>query len=149
MPAYDIHFQPVSSDRVQGFKCFEFGYKSALKVTGFQYLINRWIKVFMTPIGSDPLDREYGTAAAGLIGANVTRLSTEVQDVVALSVVQTNEQIKVQDVEGLFPDNERLQNATIEQYVETESGFDVWIAIENMAGQRLSVPVLPLGDVRY
>jgi hypothetical protein len=51
----DIHFQPVPASEVTGNKVFTFGFVSALKVSGLQALVNRWVKTFMTPLGSDPL----------------------------------------------------------------------------------------------
>ena len=123
-------------------------YYDSFPVVACQGWINRWIKTFLTPLGSDLLDREYGTPAGSLIEANVTQLNTEIQDVVALSVVSASEQVKEQDIEGLFSDNARLQNATIDQYIETSDGFEVWIIIENVAGDSLSVPVFTLGSVR-
>ena len=46
MAKYDIHFQPVPAAETSGYKCFEFGFQAALKVTGFQALVNRWVKTF-------------------------------------------------------------------------------------------------------
>ena len=145
---YDIYFQPVPPERVSGFKCVEFGFTAALKVTGFRSLITRWLKTLLTPIGSDPLYPEEGTEVGNLIGANISQLSTEIQDSVALGVIQANEQVKAQDLEGLYDDDERLQSAEIDRYVEAPAGFEVWIAIENMAGTRLSIPAITLGTAR-
>lgn len=133
MAGYDIHFQPVPADQVHGFKCFEFGFEAALKVSGPQALINRWAKTLMTPRGSDPLYPSRGTAFGRLIGANLTEVTTDIQDLVNIAVEDANEQVRDQDIQGLYPDNERLLSAEIIDFIAGVQGFDVWVRIKNMA----------------
>jgi hypothetical protein len=144
MAHYDLHFQPVPASRVAGVKCIEFGYRAALKVTGFRSLINRWLKTFLTPLGSDVLDPTMGTAVTNLLNANIDRFSTEIQDAIVLAVIKATEQIKKQDTDGLYPVEEQLQNATIQTYEESSAGVTVWILIENKAGSSLSIPAISL-----
>lgn len=145
MAGYDIHFQPVPSDQVSGFKCFEFGFKAALKVTGFQALINRWVKTFMTPKGSDPLYPSEGTAFGNLVGASVSKITNDLRDAVCMAIEDANEQVRIQDVEGFMSDTERLGNATLLNFVQSASGIEVWVLIKNAAGESLAVNTATLG----
>ena len=144
MGKYDIHFQPVPQAEAFGYKCFEFGFQAPVKVTGFQSLINRWVKTLMTPLGSDPIEPEAGTSFGNLIGANLSRVTSDVQDLVNMAVADASEQVLAQDLVGFFSSNERLQSAEVYDYVETDTGFDVWVLIKNVAGDELNVPVASL-----
>ena len=142
---FDIHFQPALSASGTGFKTFEFGFTASLKVTGFQSLVNRWIKVVMTPLGSDLLYPTYGTVLTGLIGSNVNALTTEVEDAITLAITSANEQVQQQDLEGLYPEEERLKQATIIQIEQGVDSIQAWVEIENMAGTTLTVPLAEIG----
>ena len=139
MAQYDIHFQPVPSSDVRGYRCVEFGFAAALKVTGFQSLVNRWLKTFLTPLGSDLLDPEAGTGFGFLMESNMGEVNGDVRDAVELAVQDANEQVQDQDLEGLFPEDERLASADIVTYNEVPAGFEVWVRIENEAGTALTV----------
>jgi hypothetical protein len=138
---YDIHIQPVPADEVRGLKCVEFGYRSALAVRGFQALINRWLKTFLTPLGSDPLHDDVGTEVASIIGANYDGAADDLIDIVRLSIDSTNEQVRAQDVAGLRDEDESLNTAVLVRFESEAAGFDVWVDISNLAGESLTVPV--------
>jgi len=138
MAKYDTYFQPVPSSQVHGFKTFEYGYRASLKVSGAQALVNRWVKTLMTPRGSDPIYKEYGTGFSGLVGSNISDVTTDLVDVVNIAIEEANEQVREQDLVGFFPDNERLANATLLSIEYSEDGMDVWVNIQNVAGE--SVP---------
>lgn len=144
MSGYDIHFQPVPSSQVRGYKTFTFGFKAALKVKGPQSLVNRWVKTVMTLKGSDPLDPSYGTALPNLMGANVSNVTTEVKDVLVLAMDDASAQVRQQDIAGLYSDDERLQSAILYDFTPSEDGFQVWVEIRNMAGQILTVHLMDL-----
>lgn len=144
MPGYDIHFQPVPSSQVHGYKTFTFGFKAALKVKGPQSLVNRWVKTLMTLKGSDPLAPSYGTAFPNLVGANISDVTSEVKDVLVLSMDDASAQVRQQDIAGLYSDDERLQSAILYDFTPTEDGFAVWVEIRNMAGQILTVHLMDL-----
>jgi hypothetical protein len=146
MAKYDIHFQPVPSADVVGYKTFTFGFRAALKVTGPQALVNRWVKTFMTPKGSDPLDITYGTTFASLVGGNFSQTNTDLQDVVVLAMEDASDQVRQQDLEGFYNDDERLLSATLLQYAPVADGFAVWVEIKNMAGDVLPVKLVDLAD---
>lgn len=143
---YDIHFQPIPPSEVKGYKVFTFGFKAALKVEGPQSLVNRWVKTFMTPKGSDPLDNAAGTNFAEMIGANVTKITEELKDVTILSITDANEQVKKQDIEGLFPDDSRLMSATLLDFVQTTDGIELWVEIKTMSGDVLPVRLIDLAN---
>ncbi|RKX27321.1 MAG: hypothetical protein DRP83_00280 [Planctomycetota bacterium] len=146
---YDIHFQPVPRGEVSSTRVFTFGFRAALKVSGPQALVNRWAKTFMTPKGSNPLDKSEGTAFGRLFGSsNINAFARGIEDVVLLSIEDANDQVRKQDLEGLFPEDERLANATLFrlQTVETQDGVEVWVRIVNVAGRVLPVRLVGLAD---
>lgn len=144
MPKYDIHYQPVPERDVRGYKTFTFGYKAAVKVDGIQGLVNRWAKTFMTPKGSDPLDAEAGTNFARLIGMNISKVSGDLEDVATLAIEDANAQVRTQDIEGLYPENESLLSAHLLDFVASGSGIEMWIEIKNLAGTVLPIRVVNL-----
>lgn len=135
---YDIHFQPVPASDVRGYKCFEFGFASALKAKGLLALRNRWVKTLMTPKGTDPLYPERGTAFGNLPGSNITRVTTDLQDLTAQAIDEASDQVREQDINGLYDSDEQLLSATLIQYTESEDGIEVWVLIKNMAGDSLA-----------
>jgi hypothetical protein len=143
---YDIHYQPIPKSDVKGFKVFTFGFRAALKVRGPQALVNRWVKTFMTPKGSDPLDNTAGTNFAEMIGSNVTKITEELKDVSILSIMDANEQVKKQDIEGLFSDDSRLMSATLLDFVQTEDGIEFWVEIKTMSGDVLPVRLIDFAN---
>lgn len=145
---YDIHFQPVPANEVLGYRMFTFGFESALKVDGPQALVNRWVKTFVTPKGTDPTNLNYGTAFGQLIGANFTDLS-DLKDAVFLALTDANEQVKQQDIDGLYPQNERLRDALLVDVKASESaaGIEVWVKLVNLAGQAAPI-ILSTGPER-
>jgi hypothetical protein len=144
MAGYDIHFQPVPADEVHGFKVFEFGFKASLKVKGPQSLVNRWVKTLMTPKGSDPLSPDDGTGFSNLVGGNVSEVTTDLADAIDLTIEEANAQVKDQDLEGFFPDDERLEGTELLNSIETADGIEIWVLIRNVAGDRLPIRLVTL-----
>ena len=144
MAKYDTFFQPVPSSQVEGFKVFEYGYQASLKVTGPPALVNRWIKTLMTPKSTDPINKNYGTGFTGLLSSNISSVTNELVDVVNLSIEEANEQVREQDLVGFFPDNERLANATLLSIEIGEDGLDVWVNVQNVAGESVSFRLVTL-----
>ena len=133
--SFDIHFQPIPVDLQRGGgTLFTFGFKSAVGVQGPQKLINRWVKCFLTPAGSDPYDPAIGTGFANLIDSNMSNFQ-DVRDAVALFIDDCNAQIFAWDRQYLPPSNEQLLNATLTQITPTATGdgFDAWVKIQNAA----------------
>lgn len=136
----DIHFQPVPVSDVSGTKVFTFGFKSALKVEGLQALVNRWVKTFMTPRGSDPLDSAAGTDFGNLIGTNIPKSTKgSLIDIVAMAIDDASEQVQKQDTAARYGETESLDRANLLRFASTSSGdgFEVWVEIKNQAGEVL------------
>jgi len=149
MPTYDIHYQlaPENEQLDAGGKVFTFGFTSAVGVKGPQKLVNRWLKCLMTPKGTDPLSRGYGTGFADLIGSNLSRYQDFV-DAVTLYVTDCNDQIRAFDQAQFPPDDERLESASVASVVPRGAdGFDVYVHIKNVAGTVLTAQV-PAGSTR-
>jgi hypothetical protein len=142
----DIHFQPVPASEVRGWKIFTFGFIAALKVSGIQALVNRWIKTFLTPLGSDLLHPDNGTDFSNLIGGNFGSQSDNLQDLVVIAIDETNEQIKKQDIAGFFSADESLSDAQLKAYVPTSAGdgFEIWVEIHNVAGTVITTKLMEL-----
>lgn len=142
---FDLHIQTLpEAEQQETFKFVSLGFPGGVGVKGFQNLINTWLRVFLTPRGSDPADLGFGTDFPGLIGSNVGL--ADARDVVLLAIDQCNEQVTAfqQDDVSLTP-SERLASATIIEFTEQPSapGFDVRVEIKNRANERL---VLNLPD---
>ena len=148
MAKTDIHFQPVRPEDVHGYRTFTFGYEMSVKVDGPQALVNRWVKTFVTPKGTDATDLDYGTAFGNLFGSNISSLS-DLKDAVFLALTDANEQVHQQDISGLYPQNERLRDAVLMdiRMNKNEGLLETWIQITNMAGERMVVR-LPEGGTR-
>lgn len=142
--AWDVHFQPIPEDQVRGFKTFTFGFRAALVVTGYQFLINRWLKTFFTPKGSELLHSGDGTTLAMLIGGNIGSQEAA-RDLAIRAVEETNEQIKAQDVTGGFREEESLESAVITRMAsQAEGGLAIWVTIRNVAGKQLEMHLIDL-----
>jgi hypothetical protein len=144
----DIHFQPVPANETHGGKAFTFGFVSALKVSGLQALVNRWIKTFMTPVGSDPLHQESGTSFAALIGVNVNQDNPDIEDAVVLAINDTNEQLADQETGGGYLSSESLGYAKLVtlSYDPATSSVGIWVEISNKQDEYLTLKLVELAD---
>lgn len=143
MPRYDVHIQLTPLSEFNGTKFYSFGYQRTFKVTGIQKLINSFAKYLLTPVGTDPLDKTYGTDFTNLMGSNVT--PTDAQDVLVLAVDKTVKALQLlQSVDT--PDSERIATATITRFIVLPDiqGFAAQVYIENAANQGLEflIPTL-------
>ena len=141
MPRYDLHYQSMpKEDQLHSSKFMEFGYNPALAVKGFQMLINTWAKVFLTRKGSDPTNLERGTVFTNLIGSNTSLVEAEA--IVRAAIDDCNTQIRAfQRNDATLTDTERLADARLIRYTADPSapGFDAYVEILNVAGDRLQV----------
>lgn len=145
----DIHFQPVPEGQVRGWKVFTFGYRSALKVEGLQALVNRWTRVLVTPKGSDPLDLSFGTEFGDLIGSNIPKSArSSLIDIVAIAIDDANEQVMEQDRIAQYDEHEALENAQMVRFHPSAAGdgFQVWVEIQNRAGENLVTRLADYSD---
>lgn len=147
MPTFDTYIEllPADQQSVQN-GTYTFGYRKALGIKGFQKLINKWAKCFLTPEGSDLSDRTYGSPFPNLIGSNITTRG-DVADVVQIAVDKTN--AKIREYQAAKPPDdprESLDDAELESLVFDTSGtgITVFIRIRNQAGELLRVQLPPV-----
>lgn len=143
MPRFDIHFQALTAqEQADTFKFVGFTYNPAIGVSGFQMLINHWLKCFLTPRGTDPTDASYGTEFTNLVGSNVA--VADAQDVVRIAIDECNTQVAAfQTNDTTLVPRERLASAVLTRFIPQPSapGFDVYVELRNQAGERLTVNV--------
>lgn len=148
MPAYDVNIQIVPASRYVGMGFYSFGQIRSLGVRGIQKLVNVAAKHLLTPVGTDPLDLDYGTNVTNLIGSNV--ILTDAQEILDIGVDRTIAYIqRWQAGRASIPDDERLAMMAVSDYIEIPEGpgFSARITIANAASQQLQI-VLPTLEVR-
>jgi hypothetical protein len=108
-------------------------------------LINGWLKCFLTPKGSDPIDLRYGTDFTKLIGSNIRPI--DARDIVVLAIEDCNNQLATfQAIDTTLTSTERLSSCKLIQFTVDNSapGFTATVEIKNQASERL---VLNLPDL--
>lgn len=148
MPAYDVNIQVVPASRYVGMGFYSFGQVRSLGVRGIQKLVNIAAKHLLTPVGTDPLDPDYGTNVTSLIGSNV--VLSDAQEILDIAVDRTIAYVqRWQSGRASVPDDERLATMTVSNYIEIPEGpgFSAQIVIANVAAQQLQI-VLPTLEVR-
>lgn len=129
---FDIHFQGTEGADA---KPITFGFTAAIAVAGPQKMVNRFVKLLLTPKASDPWDPEAGTDYTRLIGSNVTD-DQSVLDAVALVLTDCNAQMQALDRTNMPPPDDQFGNAVLTRVVKLDSGsYDVWLRITNATGQ--------------
>lgn len=142
---YDINIQlnPTNTN----LQLYSFGFKRTIGVKGIQKLVNIFAKYLLTPVGSDPLNLQYGTNLVSLIGSNTDPI--DAQDILTLAVNKTVGYIYSIQQSADIPTDERLYSGTVTKYVVFTdiSGFAAQILIRNVANQGLNL-ILPTLEVR-
>jgi hypothetical protein len=140
MPIYDIHIQLLDPVEQTYGSNFSFGLSSPILVTGFQSLVNRWMKIFMTPKGSHPVKPQQGTEFAYLIGSNVADVQS-LQAVIAEYIDDATEQVQTIDRSSPWlTKDQRLRSAALLQFnAINATSIEFFVELTNQAGQRLSV----------
>lgn len=120
-------------------RMFTFG-NPHTSVSGVQAMMQRWVKIFMTPINSHPLRRNEGTGFYALVHNGQSDL-TRVQSLLAQEVEAAAEQVRQMDRRTLTrPANERLRSATLSQFVRiSPASAEFWVELSNMAGETAQV----------
>lgn len=143
--SYDIHIQLNPNNT--NLQLYSFGFKRTVGVKGIQKLVNIFAKYLLTPVGSDPLDLQYGTDLVALAGSNTDPV--DAQDILTLAVNKTVNYIHGIQQTADIPSTERLYSGTVTKYlVFTDiSGFAAQILIRNVSNQGLNL-ILPTLEVR-
>jgi hypothetical protein len=140
MAIYDIHIQLLDPESQTYGANLGFGLDKPILVTGFQALINRWLKVFMTPKGSHPIRRLEGTEFPYLIGSNISdpgALQATINEYIddAINQVQATDRAS-----PWLRNDQRLRDVTMIQFnVISVTEIEFWVEIINQAGQRLKL----------
>lgn len=138
---FDMHIEGIPDNLVHGSKGLWFGnYPLHVGVKGIQKMVDRFMKCFLTPLGSDLTDKNYGTLVAASFGNNIGGRAT-LKQLVALSVQQAEATLRRYDAEYAVPDEERLSSATMESIEITAAGdgFDVYVRLKNVSGTNVIV----------
>ncbi len=144
---YDLHFQLINPDeleRRQTGRFFTFGFPRPIGVAGPQKMFNRFIKVFMTGTGSNPLFRKQGTGFTTLIGSNITQVA-DLQALLQLYIDDASDQLKALDTQATkLDDSERFLSAQITSFNPVSpDGFDALVELKTVSGARVTalIPV--------
>ena len=111
-------------------------------------LINMWLKCFLTPRGSDPINLNYGTDFTKLIGSNVR--PEDARDIVILAITDCNNQINTfQARDTTLTFTERLGSCKLVNFTVDESGpgFTAYVEMKNQANERLILNLPNLATV--
>ena len=140
MPRYDLHIQLVDPAAQTNGANLSFGLEAPILVTGFQALMNRWLKIFLTPKGSHPIRRQEGTEFPYLIGSNVVDVHS-LEAVVGEHIDDASLQIKaVERVSPWLKPEQRLRGAALVQFNAIDpTSIEFWVELTNQAGQRMNV----------
>jgi hypothetical protein len=139
MPTYDFYFQGRNAEDINGYHFFTSGYKRSIAICGLWKLTLQWLKLLMTPKGSDPLRPDSGTDFSNLIGSNITS-ATDVRDVVMLAITDCTEQM--QNIQHITqpPTDETLAAVSLDEFaLDGSDGFKATVTIHNASDQELSL----------
>ena len=139
---YDIHIEGIPEEQVSGANFLTFGpYAKTVGVRGIHKLVSRFLKCFMTPIGTDLSDEEYGTTLMASFLGNVD--SKDLISLASRAVGEATDTLQRYDVEYELEDSERLDSAELEDVIiDTDAASVEWrIRIQNAEGTALLVPV--------
>lgn len=153
MPRYDLHYQivqppqdndpvplPPGQIRQHTGANFTFSLRNPIAVRGIQKLANHWLKIFLTPKGSNPIRKNEGTDFFNLIGSNVDPNDT-LEGVVLLQIEDATNQLK--DIQARSPwrdTDERLANVNLLLFNQLSvDAIEFWVEIVNVAGTRLPI----------
>lgn len=139
--AYDVYIKPLPENEQTYGKAFTFGYKSAVGIQGAHKVAIRFAKCLLTPLGSDILNANYGTAFSDLVNSNVKDLQ-EAVGFASLAVQEAADQLKALDAAAGLPPEESLESAVISKASALEpDGIEIYVLITNVAGQSVQMPL--------
>ncbi len=146
---FDIHFQLIAPELQKNHKTgkfFTFGFRKPVGIQGPQKLFNRWVKLFFTSQGSNPLNLDQGVNFTSLIGSNINEVS-DLESLMNIYIERCNDQLVALDNKDIFNQltaDEKLADATMTNFTFIPpDGFDATIDIRSISGKRLTV-LLPI-----
>lgn len=139
---YDIHLEGIPESQVTNAEFLTFGpYDKSVGVRGVHKLVSRFLKCFMTPIGSDLADEDYGTTLMSSFLGNID--SKDLVGLASRAVGEAVDTLQRYDSEYALDDDERLHSAELQDvFVDTTTqAIEIHIRIQNVAGTALLIPV--------
>jgi len=130
---FDIHIEGVANP--QGSRAVTFGdYSGAVGVSGVQLMVNRFLKCFLTPKGSDIGDLDYGTSLAAALGGNVDARFAE--QLAATAVSEAEDKLREYDISEDFEPDARLAKAQLQSIVLAvgNSQIDIYVRLYSASG---------------
>jgi hypothetical protein len=145
MARYDLHLRLLDPTAQAHGANFALPFDEVYAVSGKQKLANRWLMTFMTPKGSHPLRRTYGTEFPFLIGGNNVAEGSLLEPVVMEHVEDCNAQLRAVDRRSPWlTAEERLRSATLAKFIQLDATrYEFWIDLYNEAGTNLRI-LIPL-----
>jgi len=145
--AYDINIKIATLDQQVSGKFISFNDLKTVKVDGLQKLMNIFTKYFLTPIGTNPIDKNEGTEVPALLGSNISPF--DARDIVVLAINKTVTAVRRLQQNQNLSSAERLLNATLTDFIAQPDrpGFTAQILLRNVANQgaTLFIPSLSVG----
>lgn len=144
MPRYALHYQLIDPAQQGPRSTFVLDPTNPIAVRGPQKAANRWLKVFLTPKGTDPLRRDEGTGFAFLPGSNVANPADVQQQLVAY-VSDATEQVQAMDARNaMLDDDERVRNANLSAFnVLGPASIEFFVELVTLSGDRV-LQLIPL-----
>ncbi len=133
--AYDIHVEGIGEDDVVNAQFLTFGpYPKQVAVRGIHKLVSRFLKCFMTPLGTDLSDPNYGTTLMSSFLGNVDPRTLPA--LASRAVEEAVESIQRYDAEYDRDDDERLFGVEVQdiRVDPTNMGVVLYLEIQNVEG---------------
>lgn len=137
---FDLHIRLVDPTQQTYGSNFTLNLSNTLKVNGKQKLVNKWVKIFMTPKGSHPFKRTLGTEFPYLIGGNIDSVAAVEGKILEYIEDATNQIKELQSQNPAAAPEEQLSTVNIVQFNQLDSTkVELWVEIINAVGTSVNV----------
>ncbi len=140
--SYDIHIEGIAEAGVTNAQFLTFGnYQKVVAVRGIHKLVSRFIKCFMTPLGTDISDPDYGTSLLAAFMGNVDPRT--LRSLASRAVTEAVDSIQQYDAEYDRDDDEVLSDVEVQDVLidDSNTAVVIYLKIENAAGTVATVTV--------
>jgi hypothetical protein len=139
-----LHYQLLDPSQQRLGSTFVLDPANPIAVRGPQNMVNRYLKLILTPKGTDPLRHEEGTGFPYLVGGNIGKIA-DVQPQVLIYVQDAFEQLQVLDRRSpTLDDDERVATAELQTFrILSADHVEIFVQLTNLAGTSVSV-LIPL-----
>lgn len=129
----DIDWFNITESTLEGEINFRFGDRSR-RITGLDKMIQKWLLLFMTPVGSDVFEPNHGTELSSLMEASGNN-KQYITSVVNASISDASEQLlEIQQAEPPTDPDEWFSSASLLKLEFTVTSVTVYIRIVNRQG---------------